>query len=256
MSFDYQSPNADLTQGSMIACEACNKEIHSSAPTCPHCGVQRRASRYKNKTVAAIFAFFLGGFGAHRFYLGQWWGIFYLFLFWLWIPALIALGEFLYFLVRDQKKWDDKYNNGIPAGPNEKSGGGLIVAVVVGVFFFIFIIGILASIAFPAYSDYKIRAKLIEGHVVADSLRREVESYEAVNSQWPSSIDDIGQTNKILPDSVKSVEIDNGVIFIVPNDDLNLEGAIIYSPSKSGDEIIWDCKESTIKSKYLPQDCR
>lgn len=32
----------------------------------------------KNRYVAAILAFFLGGLGVHKFYLGKWTGIFYL----------------------------------------------------------------------------------------------------------------------------------------------------------------------------------
>lgn len=49
-----------------------------------------------NKVVYCVLAFFLGGFGAHKFYAGKIGsGIAYLLFFWTAIPALIAFFEFL-----------------------------------------------------------------------------------------------------------------------------------------------------------------
>lgn len=67
----------------------------------------------KNKTTAALLAFFLGGFGIHRFYLGQGGlGIAYLLFCWTLIPAFIALIDFIVFLVMDEDKFNAKYNAG------------------------------------------------------------------------------------------------------------------------------------------------
>ncbi len=45
----------------------------------------------RNKTTAAILAFFLGGLGGHKFYLGRaGQGILYLFFCWTFIPAVLA----------------------------------------------------------------------------------------------------------------------------------------------------------------------
>ena len=98
MTSPYQAPDAKLDQGHMLNCKACNNQIHSSASSCPKCGASRRSRTYKGKGVAAALAFLLGGFGIHRFYLGQWWGLFYLLTFWTGISALVALVEFIYFL--------------------------------------------------------------------------------------------------------------------------------------------------------------
>jgi len=191
MESAYQTPTSNLTEGHMLACKACGHEIHSSAATCPKCGASRRSSRYKSKGIAAAFAFLLGGFGAHRFYLGQWWGIFYLLLFWLWIPGLIALIEFIYFLVRDQKKWDEKYNEGIPAGPNEKGGAGIVIALIACAFVFIAVIGILAAVALPAYQDYTIRARTTSAIVATLPVQSKIEEYYISNQRLPNSNSDI-----------------------------------------------------------------
>ncbi len=67
----------------------------------------------KNKTSAALLAIFLGGFGAHKFYLGKTGqGILYLLFFWTLVPAIIAFVEFIIFLTMDDTTFNLKYNNG------------------------------------------------------------------------------------------------------------------------------------------------
>jgi TM2 domain-containing membrane protein YozV len=68
----------------------------------------------KNKTTAAILAFFLGGIGIHRFYLGQGGkGILYLLFCWTFIPTIIAFVDFIVFLTMDENSFNQKYNNGV-----------------------------------------------------------------------------------------------------------------------------------------------
>jgi TM2 domain-containing membrane protein YozV len=65
----------------------------------------------KNKITASLLAFFLGGFGAHKFYLGQTSkGILYLLFFWTCIPAVIALIEFCVLLGMNEEQFNKKYN--------------------------------------------------------------------------------------------------------------------------------------------------
>ncbi|KAF0111393.1 MAG: hypothetical protein FD163_1006 [Hyphomonadaceae bacterium] len=97
----------------MVFCRGCGKDIHESAVACPHCGARQRSGsgKQKTKTAAAIWAFFLGGIGAHKFYLGQaGLGILYLLFFWTFIPALIAFIEFILFLTMTDESFDEKYN--------------------------------------------------------------------------------------------------------------------------------------------------
>jgi len=95
----------------MVHCRGCGREIHPTAPVCPHCGARQtgRPREGKNKVVAGLLAIFLGGFGLHRFYLGQWWGFFYLLLFWTAIPALVSFVEGIVFLMTSDAAWDEKY---------------------------------------------------------------------------------------------------------------------------------------------------
>ena len=65
----------------------------------------------KSKLVAALLAFFLGGLGAHKFYLGSpVLGILYLVFCWTFIPAIIAFIEAIMFLFMSEADFDGKYN--------------------------------------------------------------------------------------------------------------------------------------------------
>ena len=64
----------------------------------------------KSRTTAALLALFLGGVGAHKFYVGRTGqGILYLLFFWTFIPAIIAFVEFIMYLVWTDEKFAEKY---------------------------------------------------------------------------------------------------------------------------------------------------
>jgi TM2 domain-containing membrane protein YozV len=64
----------------------------------------------KDKTIAILLALFLGGLGAHKFYLGQaGLGILYLVFCWTFIPAVIALIEAIVYACTDEQSFHQKY---------------------------------------------------------------------------------------------------------------------------------------------------
>lgn len=259
METPYKSPDSNLTQGYMLNCSACGNEIHSSASSCPKCGASRRSARYKSKGAAAAFAFLLGGFGGHRFYLGQWWGIFYLLLFWLWIPGLIALGEFIYFLVCDQRKWDEKYNEGIPAGPNEKGGSGIVIAIIACVFVFLIVIGILAAVALPAYQDYTIRARVNTAIVASIPVQSQVKEYYINNNNLPLSNSDIQLEEPHIIGDGHKISISSGDIIITfrgTEGNILSSKTLIFSPSNEDSSFSWTCTNGTLENRHRPQKCR
>jgi TM2 domain-containing membrane protein YozV len=65
----------------------------------------------KSKFTTVILAFFLGGLGIHRFYLGQnKLGLLYLLFCWTFIPAFIALIDFFIFIFMSEDNFNYKYN--------------------------------------------------------------------------------------------------------------------------------------------------
>ena len=93
-------------------CQDCGQIIKKRAEICPHCGC-RQISAYsgRNRIVAVLFAFFLRGFGAHKFYLGSFGlGIVYLIFCWTVIPSIIAIIEGILLLIMSDDDFNRKYN--------------------------------------------------------------------------------------------------------------------------------------------------
>ena len=68
-------------------------------------------TQYVEKTKAAttLWAIFLGGFGAHHFYLGKKvWGILYLVFCWTYIPFIIAMVEWIRYIRMSDEKFYSK----------------------------------------------------------------------------------------------------------------------------------------------------
>jgi TM2 domain-containing membrane protein YozV len=94
----------------MKYCRECGKEINEKAVVCIHCGCSTGYNEKKgldfstkeidgekcyNKWIALLLWFFLGGFGGHRFYVGDTGGgilmAIGLFTSWLVLPALMLI---------------------------------------------------------------------------------------------------------------------------------------------------------------------
>lgn len=66
----------------------------------------------KSKGTAILLCFFLGGFGAHKFYLGQTGaGVVYLLFCWTFIPAIIAFIEMIILICMSEQDFNAKYNS-------------------------------------------------------------------------------------------------------------------------------------------------
>jgi hypothetical protein len=96
-----------------IFCFACGSSIDARAEICPHCGVRQRvasptaaAPGAPSKVAAGLLAILLGWFGAHRFYLGQYWtGLLYALFSWTGVPAVVGLIEGILILAKPDEQW-------------------------------------------------------------------------------------------------------------------------------------------------------
>ena len=253
-----------------VYCRGCGKVVHETAEMCPSCGAPQFAAGDRNKVVAALLAFFTGAFGIHRFYLGQWWGVFYLLFFWTMIPSLVALVETFVFLLSDQKQWDKKYNDGLPSG--KSTGFAIVLVILLVIFGGIFMVGILAAVSIPAYQDYTARAQVSEGLSLASAQKAVLAEYYTDNRDFSniSSSDLTDATSGNYVDSV-TLEMANGETVVIVASfkqsgvHRDIAGQKFRLATEDGDTT-WQCgyaiqnellkSSDQVEPKYLPSACK
>lgn len=122
------------------------------------------------------------------------------------------------------------------------------------------IIGILAAIAIPAYSDYTIRSKITELAVAADACKTSVAEYFQSQGTLPADITAAGCSSnptkyvaKLDWNGTQIVVTGTAAIGVAAKDFI-LEPTVL--PPVVGTAIDWTCTNSTYAAKYLPATCR
>lgn len=244
----YQPPQQHNLHAGVAYCNHCGGEIRASAKVCPHCnGPIPQFGRSKN--VAAVLALlFTGSMGIHRFYLGQWWGIFYLLFSWTLIPSLVSLVEFFVFLLTNDDKWNEKYGN--------KPASNILIWIIPGLFILIALMGILAAIAIPAYQDYETRAKVTQTLEEAKAVEQQVEEYLADVEAAPSdAAPPAVEASGDLTHASYSVGAD-GVIELTLHGGALEPRTIVLTPMRSEAGIEWDCTGGSVPLQQRPVRCR
>ena len=98
-------------------CPECGARIDADAAFCTECGARQRPSSgaggsdgEKDRIAAALLGMFLGGLGAHKFYLGDVGrGILYLCFSWTLIPSLVGLVEGIVYLTKSDEEFQQQY---------------------------------------------------------------------------------------------------------------------------------------------------
>lgn len=250
----YRAPASSLSNAK-ANCRKCGGEIETYVKRCPHCNAHAIPSTGRSKVAAGFLAFFLGGFGIHRFYLGQWWGIFYLLLWVTGIPSLISLIEAIVFWASDQRAWDQRYGHLPP------SSAAIIAAICI--LPFIALIGILAAIALPAYQDYTARAQVNEGYMEMRSWTWTIQDFAIDNNRMPNSAAEAGISESGLSPSLHSIELQEGGVIVGTFHSIGGDYAptlMLYPEiDRSGGEIAyveWECKGGSMSMKHRPRECR
>jgi type IV pilus assembly protein PilA len=123
------------------------------------------------------------------------------------------------------------------------------------------IIGILAAIAIPAYSDYTKRAKVTELVTAGSACKASVSEFFQAEQTFPANIDQAGcsatPTAKITSLTLGA----NGVITVTANaTGAGVSGTYELVPTEAapaGSGVLeWSCTTSSIDPKYLPANCR
>jgi type IV pilus assembly protein PilA len=130
------------------------------------------------------------------------------------------------------------------------------------------IIGILASIAIPAYQDYTIRAQITEGYNLASASKTAVEEFYTNTGRFPSNNASAGVASpaSISGKYVTSVTLTTGgaggLVTIMFGNEANvaingMTAVLTASGGPAMGSVLWDCRTgNTVAPKYRPSSCR
>ena len=126
------------------------------------------------------------------------------------------------------------------------------------------IIGILAAIAIPAYSDYTIRAQVSEGLNLSGGAKAAVSEFSMDTGRFPSNNLTAGITDpgsNINGKYVTQVVVAGGIITVTYGNDANstiTNATLRLSPSTNAGSVEWTCSSvaNSIQPKHLPAACR
>ena len=129
------------------------------------------------------------------------------------------------------------------------------------------IIGILAAIAIPAYSDYTIRAQVSEGLNLSGGAKAAISEFSMDTGRWPSDNTTAGiatTPTDISGKYVSSVTVNAGVIEVLyggadAHATLSAGPAqLLLSPTQNAGSVEWACSTGApaIAAKHLPSACR
>lgn len=84
------------------------------------------------------------------------------------------------------------------------------------------IIGILASVALPSYSQYTLKAHMAEPIMYAGNLKQPITEYYTHHLSFPENNDQAGipSFDKMMTNKIQSVTIDNGAFHILLGHDI------------------------------------
>ncbi|WLQ13362.1 NINE protein [Hahella aquimaris] len=247
----YRAPVAPVVRDQIVYCRQCGAHISATLTECPHCHAKQSPTSAKSKVTAGLLAFFLGGLGVHRFYLGQWWGIFYLLFWFTMIPSVVSLIEAIVFFASSEDKWQEKY------GQVRGGGGLMVVAAIGGLFVLVAFTGILAAIAIPAYQDYVTRSQVQTSMPFVKENQDKVSAFIQRTGFYPNQNLDAGLPED-LRDKVASIQLQQNARMVVTYDikSLRENNTIDWTPAEKNGQIEWSCMEGSMPDQYRPAVCR
>lgn len=124
------------------------------------------------------------------------------------------------------------------------------------------IIGVLAAIAVPAYSDYQARAQVSEAELLINGTRTPLAEYFTNVGRWPATVGEVAGTTSgryvetlVLGGAVGS----RGAItvearFRSSGVGMDIAGKTLVITTSDGSQ--WTCAGGTLPTRLAPKNCR
>jgi Zn-dependent protease with chaperone function/type II secretory pathway pseudopilin PulG len=122
-----------------------------------------------------------------------------------------------------------------------------------GFLILVYIVGILAAVAIPAYQDYTVKAKVSAAIIGSQSARDALGNYYQSNQRIPESLDMLGLRSQLADGSQLSLDPNKMVLTVSTK-----QGELIFTPTADAEgRIVWGCTNGEgLKATQLPPSCR
>jgi Zn-dependent protease with chaperone function/type II secretory pathway pseudopilin PulG len=122
-----------------------------------------------------------------------------------------------------------------------------------GTLVLVYIIGVLAAVALPAYQDYTVRSKVNTAIIDSQSARATIGNYYKLNQNVPPSLNALGISSQLADGSQLSLNSDDMTLTIKAK-----WGQLIFTPSANDQgRVTWSCTNGKgLTPTQLPPACR
>jgi uncharacterized RDD family membrane protein YckC/Tfp pilus assembly major pilin PilA len=137
-----------------------------------------------------------------------------------------------------------------------------VVLIVVGVFLFVALAGIIAAVAIPAFDDYGTRAKMAGVLATMREAREPIAIYEKEKGAWPTTWEQVqfnplSQLQQHSRPIVEDIRLERGGVVVTIVKIRGAQGQVSLTPRKAGEDLVeWTCTSSPEIGKYMPASCR
>lgn len=120
------------------------------------------------------------------------------------------------------------------------------------------IVGVVAAVALPAYVNYATRVSLQGALPLINDTRQKITQVIQQKNFLPSENILANLPENISNEFVSSIQVKEGAKMVVAFRIALLgdSNTIIWTPTKNGDEVVWNCLGGTLSDKYRMPECR
>lgn len=119
------------------------------------------------------------------------------------------------------------------------------------------IVGILAAVSIPAYQDYLIRARVMDGLNQAEVAQLAVAEAVMATNGLPHDQPSTGYQSPAPTINVQSITIHATGKIVIRYTPVAGGGTVLLTPTiQPTGELTWDCQQGTLMAKYRPANCR
>jgi Tfp pilus assembly major pilin PilA len=133
----------------------------------------------------------------------------------------------------------------VPYAGRLGAGFGFIVTI--------YIVGVLAAVALPAYQDYTVRAKMAQAYADSEGARLALGRYYEQHQSVPESLEQAGIPSQLQGQLTLQLDAQNMVLSVATP-----HGELVFSPgTDEAGHVTWTCEAGeSLPAKHAPPPCR